>query len=235
MNQPHSVNDGNQNEVIKRLKEDLHQKEIKILTLEKNIEILELRRENETLKHKMELMEQQSTNAKRDEEEQEGPGNKEVILDDQRYITIKERISWGVNRYFQGESQRWSNLYESYGEWYQNIKKLTADRDLYSFENYYLVRKNDIGESRLGVSFISKREGAKCHEYGSTIVVTGLDCVLWETASIVILHPFNPAECVEMQKWKREKDMYEQWQYYGGLDLSVDKSITLLVLTQKTL
>ena len=51
MNEPHCAIEEKQdfNEVIKKLKEELHKKELKILTLEKNNEILELRRENETL------------------------------------------------------------------------------------------------------------------------------------------------------------------------------------------
>lgn len=199
MNEPHSATDKKQNmdSVIEKLKED-HLKDIKILTLEnKN---LELRNENESLKHKLEIMELNEKMKKQSLEE----------TNELRFITIRDRIFWGAHRFFAGVYQNW-NLYDSYTEWYQSIAGLMNDKEVYVFDNKFHFVKKKFGGYKNDLYLVSKRTGTSYKEHAQDVVVEGFGKELWQTATVIILHPTNLCQSLEMKK-RFQKDGYEEWQ-----------------------
>ena len=115
MTEAHSTAGGNQNMdfELENLKKD-HQKDIKILTLENKI--LELRNENEMLKHKLEIVDLKEKMMNRTVEEDNAQLDTSSN-NSTRFITTKERLTWGAKRFFQGKYQN-RDLYKSYAEWY---------------------------------------------------------------------------------------------------------------------
>uniref|UniRef100_A0A7M5WRB4 Uncharacterized protein n=1 Tax=Clytia hemisphaerica TaxID=252671 RepID=A0A7M5WRB4_9CNID len=225
----HSETDRNQN-MLEKLKEE-HRKEIKILGLEKNMEVLELRNENEILKHKLEILELKT---RKDESEKVTLNEKSNVADNvycTRFITVKERLAWGFKQYFHnGDNQ--SNLYESYAVWYESLACKMKNKEVYSSKNHFHFVKKHYGEYEKFLSLISKRVGCNYTESSNELIVKGLDKELWQTATIIILHPKDIAQCMEMEKYD-QTDQYEEW-YQGDVPEEMfndnDNSVIFLIL-----
>ena len=162
----HRAVDGNRqvkNENEEKLRKE-YEKQIQKLTLENMIKLLELQKENQALKHDIEIMklkskqqqnETEDNNANvreiqelndrirelEEEAKQQHGAEGEGGLVQQHFITVKERLLWGAKTYFGGKKPN-TNLYASYQEWYDSISKLMLNEKPYASDKFSFPKKN---------------------------------------------------------------------------------------------
>ena len=227
MNESASAGDRTQSmdAVIEKLKED-HQKEMETLTQEKDMEILELENECEELKQQLEAKEKAMSKIVANKGEPS------------RYLTLAQRLTWGVEKFFSGERIQHPNLYGSYSEWYENMASLMNEEQLYfrtrtTVKDFFLTKK-DFGGVKETLGLGATPDLFKHVESSKCIILEAEDFNnnMWGTNTcVILLHPSEIKKCFEMVKVNAKDIKATEWVARNiPKDIYYNNSVIFLIL-----
>ena len=130
----------------------------------------------------------------------------------QSVITRAEKLSWGVNKFFEGKPVV-MNLFASYQEWYQEISLLLqGEKEIVSSgSSRYVFIKRNFGECPSYLILIAYRKGRNNKKNPRMFYIEDDEKQFWKKTKIMLLHPLKHTKSLKLNETKAGVD-FERWE-----------------------